>query len=139
MDAGIIASHIGGCSDMTAVSIGSSSVKSDLASTASCKLAGHTVILDSWATASDVPSRDEFHHLGDSGFYYATGSGWTAILADDGAQPEETTLQMQLTGDATGLLNEARDGDKYPMASIDAQKNLLRQVAAALGGKAQLV
>jgi hypothetical protein len=131
-DAALVASHITGCANVAAGSIGAGDT-TGMSSTASCTLDGHTVIIDSWKTADATP---DFAALmkGQGHLTYASGTGWTAVLADDGATPDQSTLQMQLTNDAGGLFKEGTDGDQYQAASADAQTTIMTQVAAALGG-----
>ena len=53
-DAAIIASHITGCTNVAAGSVGGGAT-TGMSSTASCTLDGHTVIVDGWAAADDTP------------------------------------------------------------------------------------
>ena len=129
-DAAAIAQHITGCGGVASGSTGEGGPS--MASTATCTLSGHLVILDSWASASDAAVSPG---LAGSELYYATGAGWTAFLADQGATAETTTLQMQLTNDAGGLFKQAVDQSALPPASVDAQKTLSAQIAHALGGQ----
>lgn len=103
-------------------------------STASCTLAGHVVIIDSWAAGTDPRL---YHSLVKVRTGYSYGDNWTEILADPGRTPAKAVLQMQLTNDAGGLLQAAYDRPRP--ASLDAQKTLSRVVARALGGTAAVV
>jgi hypothetical protein len=102
-----------------------------MTSTATCTLDGHLVIVDAWAQEG---SGKLSPGLATTATYYAYGPAWTAILADPGATPEQTTLQEQLTNAAGSLLAESSSGDPYPAASLDAQQSVAGKVAAVLGG-----
>jgi hypothetical protein len=128
-DAALIAAHITGCSAVHAGDVGKGGP--DLSSTATCTIDGHVLIIDSFATASgpnDVPQL-----VGKVQTYYAYGTtGWLAFLASaDGAA--HTQLQMQITNDAAGLLDQSLNGEPAP-TDLDAQRQVATTVATALGG-----
>ena len=103
-----------------------------MTSTASCTLDGHLVIIDSFTSSSrfaDMPALTKGTET-----YYAQGSGWLAFLADRGQTADETTLQMQLTNDAGGLVSQALNSSAPPPSSLDAQKQIVQVIATALGG-----
>jgi len=129
-DAAIIATHITGCSGVLAGDIGNGG-QADMSSTATCTLDGHLVIVDSFTQGAD-----DIASLTSSEIYYAVGTSgsWVAFLADQGAAADETTLQMQLTNDASGLTQQALNGGGHPVASLDAQQQLAAIIAKDLGG-----
>ncbi len=131
-DAAEIATHIKGCSGIRAGSVGAGGRA--LSSTASCTLAGHVVVIDSWTVASAAVLSAE---LVDAPTWYAHGSAWCAFLADPGQSAAKSVLQMQLTNDAAGLLDEAY----HPVrpASQPAQKSAAAVVAKDLSGQATFV
>ncbi len=128
-DAAIIASHITGCTGAQAGDVGKGTP--DLSSTATCTLDGHLLIVDSFATPSgpgDVPAL-----VGKVETYYAYGStGWLTFLASP-AGPAKTQLQMQITNDAGGLLDQSLNGAPT-LVDVDAQRQAASAVVAALGG-----
>lgn len=77
-------------------------------SAASCTLDRHLVIVDTWQTGQDVISPQL---TPDTTVYYAHGTGWTAFLAEQGTTAATSTLQMQLTNDAGGLLAQSTSGN----------------------------
>jgi hypothetical protein len=94
---------------------------------------GHLVIFDSYSDSGTAAASKTLAHA--RGVYYAYGaSGWIAFLADQGSTADQTTLQMQLTNDAGGLLGQATHGGAPPAASVDAQQMIMHQVASALTG-----
>jgi hypothetical protein len=127
-DAAAIAGHITGCTGVASGSIGTGGPA--MSSTATCTLSAHLVIIDSWTSAADATLTP-----GLTAAYYAHSAGWTAFLADQGATADDTTLQMQLTNDAGGLLKQGIDESALPRASLDAQRTLTAQIASALGGE----
>lgn len=127
-NAAAIAEHIPGCAGVASGDIGKGGPS--MSSTATCTLSGHLVILDSWADSSGATLTP-----GLTATYYAHGTGWTAFLADQGATADTTTLQMQLTGDAGGLVKQSLDASAPPHASLDAQRTLSARIARALGGQ----
>ncbi len=108
-DAALIAGHIAGCSAVTSGNIGKGGPA--MKSTATCTLDGHVVILDSFDSPSDAQISDE---LTQTEMFYASGGSWLAFVADQGATAETTTLQMQLTNDAGGLIEQASSNDAEP-------------------------
>lgn len=129
-DAATDAAHIPGCTGVAAGSIGEHGAAGGMVATASCTLDGHTVIIDTWrdeASMPDIATLAKGDHA-----TWAQGTGWTAIIADDGATPQQTTLQMQLTNNASGLLDESTNGDQYPPSA--AAGAVLPKVADALSG-----
>lgn len=128
-DAALIAQHIVGCSGVLAGDIGGGA-STALSSTATCTLDGHLVIVDSFNSegAGGISS------LASPGTTYATGGSWVAFLADQGQTAATTTLQMQITNDAGGLLQQETDGTTPTPASADAQHIILKRVADDLHG-----
>lgn len=127
----MIAQHLPGCTGLAAGDVGRGAPA--MASTASCTLEGHIVIVDSFASPAEIDGLAELskgHEM-----YYASGTtGWLAFLADQGATPATTTLQEQLTNDAGALLKDSIKGDRFPAAPIAAQKTLTTLIAKQLGG-----
>lgn len=134
-DAATIESHIPGCTGITSGSI-EGGAKSGMVSTASCTLAGHVLILDTWsdAASSDIGATAASSKTTTC---YAEGTGWSAFLADDGVPPAQSVLQMQLTNDASGLLAESQN--PHPPTNASAQTQACRVVAKALGGTVRTV
>lgn len=126
-DAALIAEHITGCAGVRAGNIGAGG-KGGMTSTANCTLHGHLVIVDSWESDSAALVSNQ---LVSAPTWYAHGSAWTAFLADPGQTADTTTLQMQLTNNAAGLL-----GPAPTPASLDVQQAVAREVARDLGGYA---
>lgn len=135
-DAAITASHITGCTGVQSESIGGGA-QSGLKSAASCTLEGHLVIVDSSAPGSTIEAG-----LVSKGtqLYYATGlGGWIAFLGEPGQTASTTTLQMQLTNNASGLLDRALNHDTVTPAPLDAQQQLAGTVAKDLAGTVEHV
>jgi hypothetical protein len=131
-DAASIASHISGCRGVRAGSVGDGR-RTGMTSTASCSLAGHVVIIDSYKPGIDATVDDAVvrHKV----YYALGGETWTAILADPGFPPSRTILQMQLTNDTRDLTRMEIGSIPVPHpATLDAQRRVLSDVAAALGG-----
>lgn len=130
-DAALIAGHIPGCTAVSSGNVGKGGP--DLTSTASCTLSGHTLIIDSFMSNAGLANLREL--LKGTETYYATGTtGWLVFLADQGATPDTTTLQMQLTNDAGGLTRQSLDHNTPTPSSLDAQQQLTTTVAHALNG-----
>jgi hypothetical protein len=130
-DAASIASHIPGCTGLAA---GNSGGAAGLASTATCTLGGHLVVLDSFSEPTGSNSISTMLAGNKAPTIYADGGSWVAFAADQGATADQTTLQLQIKNDAGALLRESLNGDPYPPTSPDAQKVIADTVVKALGG-----
>lgn len=104
--------------------------KTGMVSSATCTLDGHLVIIDTWTDSTGAVIDPGL--TPSSTVYYAHGGTWTAFLADQGATADTTTLQMQLTNDAAGLV--AQGGSAPTPVPLATQQTLMRQVAAVLHG-----
>lgn len=126
----MIATLIDGCTDVEVGDL-NDGPKSGLASTATCTLAGRQVDVNSWVSPSDASGVEPVLAANKVEAYFAKGQGWTVTTHDDG------TLQMQLTNDAAGLLQQAMDGTAPPSTGSDVlgQKEMAKAVVASLGGQ----
>ena len=132
-DAALIASHIPGCTGVATGSVGNGGPA--MTSTATCTLLGHLIILDSFTTATATATLPALLKDNKTPTFFADGGSWVAFTADQGATPEQTTLQMQLTNDAAGLLKQSIDHNQNPPTAPDAQQAIATAVVASLGGK----
>lgn len=124
--ASTIASHVDKCNGVAAGDIAKGGPA--LASTATCVLLGHTVVINSWATQSDEDDLDAILAADKSEVYYAKGNGWTAIIGDD------PTLQLQLTNQAGELLQRQLDGKTPRPIDVSGSHDIAKAVVASIGG-----
>lgn len=130
-DAALIAEHIAGCTGVHAGDAGGGS-KTGLRSTATCTLDGHLLIVDSFATTPEA----DISIVAGTTTTYAHGDAWDVFLADQGQTADTTTLQMQITNDAAGLLEQSTGQTDTPVpADADAQQTILTKVVADLQGQ----
>lgn len=132
-DAALIASHIPGCAGLAAGSVEPRRPRHDL--DRYVHAARPPLILDSFTAANATAALPPLLKDNKTPTFYADGGSWIAFTADQGATPEQTTLQMQLTNDAAGLLRQSIDHSQSPPTASDAQQAIAAAVVAALGGK----
>lgn len=136
-DAAITASHIPGCTGVQSEGVGQGGNGAPT-SAASCTLDGHLVIVDSFAPGGGTIDAGLLSK--GKQIYYASGiGGWLAFLGDPGETASTTTLQMQLTNDAGGLLHQATSGTAPTPAPLDAQQQISAIVAKDLRGAVEHV
>lgn len=132
--ASVVASMIKGC---TGVAVGDAKdgAKSGMASTATCSLGGRLVDVNTWSSADAEAGVEAVIAANKTEAYYAKGLGWTVTTHDSG------TLQMQLTNDASGLLEQGLGSSPAPTAAVDVpgQKKMANAVVASLGGQVEHV
>lgn len=132
--ASVVASMIKGCTDV-AVGDVKNGAKSGMASTATCSRIGRLVDVITWSSAEAEAGVEAVVAANKTELYYAKGLGWTVTTHDSGA------LQMQLTNDAAGLLEQAMGSSPPPTTAVDVpgQKEMARGVVASLGGQVEHV
>lgn len=124
-DAALIAKSIKGCDDVRAgdIALGGPA----LGSTATCRIDGHLVNINSWTDRSstnlDPLLASDAHET-----YYARGVAWTVTLGDD------PMLQYQLTNQADKLFGGAINGHTDWPNDPSAEQDIARAVTASLGG-----
>jgi hypothetical protein len=127
-DAALIAKRIEGCTNVQAGDIASGAPS--LLSTATCTIDGHTVNINSWASASDA-NLDLLLIKDNRDTYYASGDAWTVTLGDD------PMLQYQLTNQGGKLFADAINGHTTWPTDPSAEEDISKAAVASLGGAVQ--
>lgn len=127
--ASAIATQITDCKEVKTLDV-ADGPKSGLSSLATCTLDGRLLTVYSWADESHAAGVPEMLAVNNQEAWYASGTGWTAIVQYD------DTLMYQLTNQADKLLAAAWGGKSAPPADIPGQKSAADKAVTSLGGKA---
>lgn len=120
-----LANHIKGCHGVVRADIGAGA-KAGMASSATCRLAGRKVVIDSWNDASSA-DMTALMAANKTERYWAEGVGWSAFDADD------SQIQLQLTNDAAALLKSAFENSQ-PTPDVNGEQAAAKSVAKSLNG-----
>lgn len=118
-----IASHIKGCTEVTAGKVGAGAP--DMSSTASCTLGERKVVIDTWSSAAAQAGVLTLAKSDSREMYYASGTGWIALVSID------RTFEYELTKDEDKLLFES--GETH-LPDAAGEQSPAKQVAADLNG-----
>lgn len=127
--ASAVAALIPGCTDIKSGDIAKGGP--DLASTASCVLAGRTIDLNSWRDSKAIDSMKRVIEANKVEVIYASGNGWTAHIRRD------MTFQYQITNQAGKLLELGMSGQTAPAPDLKGEMEVSKKIADTLSGKVE--